>query len=222
MRVACTKSGILGVDGEPRRDNEMDLIVMKLRQVSREASLDYAIRIGSVIVHYFYGGDVSAWRARGPKPTSFRRLAARPDLPMSPSVLYRCVAIFELCERLGVVSRWRHVTASHLRAVLNLDAKEQVRLLAAVNAEGWSVQRLEEHTRCMRPTRTSMTSVSRKSPLVKFLIGLEGRIESSLTPPERDILQMTRAQRELIVSRIEAVTNQLNLIRRSICEAEAG
>jgi hypothetical protein len=132
--------------------DDIDVVVAKLRRINRDATLDYAIRVGSLIIHYFYGGDMQAWRAKGPKAASFRRLAARPDLPMSPTVLYRCVATFELCERLNVVSRWKHVTASHVRAVLNLDSKDQEQLLCAASSEHWNVQRIEREARLRRST----------------------------------------------------------------------
>jgi hypothetical protein len=52
---------------------------------------------------------------------------------MSASMLYGCIAIYELCERLGIRS-WKHVSTSHLRLVLLLERDEQERLLRA--AEG--------------------------------------------------------------------------------------
>lgn len=132
-------------DQPPARD-VVDLVVKKLYQITRETTLDYAIRVGSLIIHYFYAGDMKTWRWRGPKTTSFRVLASHPDLPMSASTLYRCVAIYELCERLGVVNKWNRVTVSHLRLVLRLSEPDQQRLLAAANSERWSVQRLQEET----------------------------------------------------------------------------
>jgi hypothetical protein len=123
-------------------EEELDQIVAQLGRLARTASLEFALRVGAVIVHHFYGGDTDAWRLRGPKTASFRRLAEHPGLPMSPGALYRCVAIFELCDRLGAPSRWRNLGASHLRAVLGLDAEVQERVLAIANAERWTVRTL--------------------------------------------------------------------------------
>ena len=128
-------------------DDQVGHAVRKLRQVTRESMLEYAIRVGSLVIHYFYGGDIKSWRSRGPKTQSFRRLARHPELPMSASSLYRCVAIFELCDRLNVVSRWSRITVSHLRVVLPLSEKDQCRLISAANAEHWTVQRLEQEAR---------------------------------------------------------------------------
>jgi hypothetical protein len=128
-------------------DDQLGEAVKKLRQVTRESMLEYALRVGSLVIHYFYGGDIKSWRHRGPKTQSFRRLARHPELPMSASSLYRCVAIFELCDRLNVVSRWSRITVSHLRAVLPLDEDDQCRLMSAANSEQWTVQRLEQEAR---------------------------------------------------------------------------
>lgn len=142
MRVESSAKGEVEIT-----EDQLDLAVSKLCQITRESMLDYSIRVGSLVIHYFYGGDIKAWRSRGPKTHSFRRLAKHPQLPMSASSLYRCVAIFELCDRLNVVSRWSRITVSHLRVVLPFDEKEQCRLMAAANAERWSVQRLEQEAR---------------------------------------------------------------------------
>lgn len=128
-------------------EDQMTLVVKKLYQITRESTLDYAIRVGSLIIHYFYNGDARVWRSRGPKMQSFRRLASHPQLPMSPSTLYRCVAVFELCERLNIVERGSYLTVSHLRCVLRLDERDQRRLISAANAERWSVERMQREVR---------------------------------------------------------------------------
>lgn len=128
-------------------DEELSFLVTKLAQISREAHLDHAIRVGSLVIHYFYGGDLQQWRSKGPKTSSFRRLAMHPELPMSASVICRCVAIFDVCQRLDVVSRWRRITLSHLRLVLRLDAGDQQLLLSAANTQRWTVSQLEAEAR---------------------------------------------------------------------------
>jgi len=125
-------------------DHQIDVIVSQLRRVCRQATMEYALNVGRIIIHNFYDGDISAWRGKGPKQASFRRLARRPDLPMSPVLLYRCVATYELCERIDALARWNNINVSHIRAVLNLPDDTQVELLSQANAERWSVRRLEE------------------------------------------------------------------------------
>jgi len=128
-------------------DEELDLFVAKLAQISREAHLEHAIRVGSLVIHHFYGGDLQLWRSKGPKTASFRRLAMHPELPMSASVICRCVAIFDVCQRLDVVSRWRCITLSHLRLVLRLNSSAQQQLLSTANAHRWTVNQLEAEAR---------------------------------------------------------------------------
>src|SRR6478735_5141212 len=89
----------------------VDRVVEHLNRICRNSGLEFALQVGSVVIHHFYDGDVEAWRVRGPKAVSFRRLALHPQLPMSPGALYRCVALFELCDRLEAPSRWRNLGA---------------------------------------------------------------------------------------------------------------
>lgn len=139
----------------PVRTNEdtVERVVDHLKRVCRNTGLELALQVGSVIIHHFYDGDVVAWRARGPKTASFRRLAAHPELPMSPGMLYRCAALFELCDRLEAPSRWRNLGASHLRAVLGLPPSLQERLLALANDQRWTVQSLDAEVRKHRSVR---------------------------------------------------------------------
>jgi hypothetical protein len=123
--------------------DEIDIVISHIRRLTRTATLEYALRVGAVIIHHFYDGDTNAWRSRGPKTTSFRKLAQHPGLPLSPGALYRCVAVFELCDRLNAASRWEYLTASHLRLVIALPAAKQEALLAKANAGRWTVKALQ-------------------------------------------------------------------------------
>ena len=151
-------------------EHQIDLIVNQLRRVCRQATMEYALNVGRIIIHNFYDGDISAWRGRGPKLASFRRLASRPDLPMSPVLLYRCVATYELCERVDALSRWGNINVSHIRAVLNLPDDLQVDLLSRANAERWPVRRLEELASAARGSRQHRHSSHR--PLVRAVAAL--------------------------------------------------
>lgn len=130
--------------GTEASDDEINIVVVHIRRLARSASLEFALRVGAVIIHHFYDGQVDAWRSRGPKSASFRKLARHPGLPLSAGALYRAVALYELCERLRAPSRWEHLCASHLRLVLKLPAHVQEQLLARANAERWSVKVLHE------------------------------------------------------------------------------
>jgi hypothetical protein len=135
---------------------EIDIVVAQIKRLTRAASLEFALRVGAVIIHHFYDGNADNWRSRGRKTASFRRLAQHPELPLSPNALYRCVALFELCERLNAVSRWEHLSVSHLRLVLGLPRPKQEKLLSVANTERWTVKVLEREVlreRCGTRTR---------------------------------------------------------------------
>jgi hypothetical protein len=133
---------------------QIDEVVNQLNGICRSSSLEFALRVGSVIIHHFYGGDTQAWRERGPKVHSFRRLAQHPELALSAGALYRCVALFEMCDRLRAPSRWRRLGASHLRAVIGIPAERQEYLLTKANEERWSVQALQAQAQTLRTART--------------------------------------------------------------------
>lgn len=135
--------GVSAGDDELTID-DLNHVVAQIGRLTRTASVEFALRVGALIIHHFYGGNVDKWRLRGPKTTSFRRLAEHPGLPMSAGMLYRCVAIFELCERLDAPSRWQNLGASHLRLVLQVKPEIQEGLLVAANSERWTVRALQQ------------------------------------------------------------------------------
>jgi hypothetical protein len=132
---------------------ELDAVVRQLNGICRSASLEFALRVGALIIHHFYGGDMEGWRERGPKINSFRRLAEHPELALSAAALYRCVAIFEICERLRAASRWRRLGATHLRVVIGIPSDKQEYLLSQANEECWSVQVLQAKAQSLRAWR---------------------------------------------------------------------
>ena len=149
---------------------EVEIVVAHIKRLTRTASLEFALRVGAVIIHHFYDGDTQAWRSRGPKTSSFRRLAQHPELPLSAGSLYRCVALFELCERLNVPSRWEHLGASHVRLVLGLPAATQEKLLSVANAKRWSVKVLQEEvSKEKRSSRMTQGGRRAELPIVRSL-----------------------------------------------------
>lgn len=155
-----TETTVRAVD---RRD--LDAVVAELRQLTQVATLDLALAVGRVVIDRFYDGSTSAWRLRGRRCTSFRKLAARPDLPMSASALYRSVAIYELWERVGGVAVWKHVGACHARAVLGLPSADQEVLLRRAERETMTVRQLEDVASTLREQRSDRRGRPRRRPL---------------------------------------------------------
>jgi hypothetical protein len=182
-------------DGE-RTSEEIDLVVAQIKRLTRTASLEFALRVGAVIVHHFYDGNTDAWRARGPRTSSFRQLSRHPDLPLSAGSLCRCVAMFELCERLNAPSRWEHLGVSHLRVVLGLPPAAQERILAEANAKRWTVKTLQQEVLREKPGRLTSGGRRAEAPIAKSLRNVRrslelhrGVIEQATTVSSRDVEQ---------------------------------
>lgn len=130
---------------EPRAhlDARVQLAAQRISALSRRATLEFALEVGRIVIVTLYDGDLCEWRRRGRKSNSLRALARHPDLAISPATLYRSLALYELMERVGPDSSWRHLGISHLRAVLSAPPPVQEYLLERAEKEGWSVARIE-------------------------------------------------------------------------------
>jgi hypothetical protein len=148
---------------------EIGIVVTQIRQLRRAAGLNFALGVGALIIRHFYKGNANAWRSRGAKIASFRRLAAHPELPLSPGSLYRCVALYELCDRLQAPSRWEHLGSSHLRLVIGLPPDIQEKLLSTADARRWSVKTLQEAVGLARRTPSMKGGRRVQPPITKAL-----------------------------------------------------
>ncbi len=155
-------------------DSELDRVVAQINRLFQRASLTMVLGVGELIVDRFYSGDLEAWRCRGVKDASFRKLTARPDLQLSTAGLYRAVATYELCMRLGV-SSWRHLGVSHLYAVLGLEHEQQRRLIAQAEDHAWTVRELGARASAMRIKAPGKRGRPRLPAFVKT-VGKLGRI----------------------------------------------
>lgn len=131
-------------------DEAVDQFVETLRGFCRAATVQFALDVGGLVINVFYGGDLAHWRAHGKGRPSLRRLAKRPDLPISAPQLYRCVAIYELSQRLPAISTWKHLGTSHVRTVLGLRPMDQEHLLEFAERERCTVAWLESEVRRIR------------------------------------------------------------------------
>jgi len=146
-------------------DEVIEAVVGRLNSLCRQAMFEVTLAVGNMVIDNLYGGDLSLWRSRDPtKIISLRKLARHPQLPMSPSALYRSIAIYELCERLEI-KRWRHVSTSHLRLVLPLENEDQVRLLRMTEANMWPVRRLDQEIKALLERHASRGGPRRRSRL---------------------------------------------------------
>jgi hypothetical protein len=127
-------------------DKLISAVYEEIRALQRDATIELAVKMGELIVKSFYGGKLDAWREHGAKESSLRKLAAKfedDESGMSVAGIYRVVAIYELDQRLGVSAR-KHLTVTHLRAVLGLPPAEQKRLLDQAENRSWTTKQLED------------------------------------------------------------------------------
>lgn len=168
--LTCISGDVQGRDGH--LDTKVEDVVRKLRAAARAAGFEFALKVGKIVVEEFYGGDLQGFRRRGRKEISLRRLAQHPELPMSPSALYRCLAVYELSARMPSFASWRHISVSHVRMVLGLPEDAQRSLLERADDGCWSVARLSQEVRSLQPMRGS--------PAKPTPIGDLGRLTSHL------------------------------------------
>jgi hypothetical protein len=160
-------------------ETKVERVVRQLNAICKTATFDFAMSVGKLIIDNFYSGDLEAWRSRGIKNVSFRRLANHPDLPMSATALYRSTAIYEVCRRIGA-DDWKHLSTSHVRLVLPLPPNQQVRLLKRAEADGWSVQRLREEVGALQPSGQVSRGGRKKRPRFrKALRSLQAFLDES-------------------------------------------
>lgn len=159
---------------------KVERVVRQLNALCKTATFDFAMSVGKLIIDTFYSGDLAAWRDRGIKNVSFRRLAKHPDLPMSATALYRSTAIYEVCQRVGA-SEWRHLSTSHVRLVLPLPGAQQVSLLRRAEADAWPVQRLREEIEALPSSSRAVGRGGRpkRSALRKAVRTLQAFLEES-------------------------------------------
>jgi hypothetical protein len=124
-------------------DHDLDEVVARLGAVCGSHSLGAALQAGRIIFESLFKGDERLLRARGKKCSSFRKLANHPRLGMSPSSLWRAVAIFELSRRFPELQHYTHIGVGHVSVVLGLPSATQFQLLRQCESERWTRRHLQ-------------------------------------------------------------------------------
>ncbi|MFZ5479081.1 MAG: hypothetical protein ACOZNI_20090 [Myxococcota bacterium] len=198
-------------------DDVLDEVTASLNELARASAFDFARAAGLLIVEKFYAGDLNAWRSRGQKDASFRKLAERAEaglLHVSAPVLYRSVAIYELEQRLGV-SMWKHLTVSHLRAVLGLPEEKQRKLLTDAEAKQLTVADLE---RAAAKVRKKEADGRGRRPDPGFVKGIR-RLGKLLQDPETWFGELEKAN-DLEDEEVAALRTTLQQMRERCEELE--
>jgi hypothetical protein len=134
-------------------DELVDQVHAEIRAMQREATVDLAVRMGELIVKRFYRGKLEAFREHGPREASLRKLARRFEdddgTGLSAAGIYRAVAFYELDRRLGITER-KHLTVTHIRALLGLPEADQESLLALTDERQLTSTELEKRAEAAR------------------------------------------------------------------------
>ncbi len=150
---------------------------MRLVRMVRFSGLQFHLHVGRILLEDLYDGDISAWRARGEKDASLRKLSSltkSSGVTISRSVLHRSVRIYALLQRLG--EDWSHLSVSHFRAVLALPDSAQGPLLRRAERDRWTVRRLEEAVRAHRKLPPRPPAFAAEINRLDRVVSLEGTL----------------------------------------------
>jgi hypothetical protein len=162
-------------------DEEIQQVVRVLRSVTGSHSLQAALEVGEIVFRQVFRGDERLLRARGKKCSAFRKLAADPSLGMSPSSLWRAVAIFELGRRFPEITQYAHTGVGHISVVLGLPTADQFRLLRQTEAERWTRRKLQKVVTDLRLSRRGVGALP-NSKLIERLEGLDMLMDDAGAP----------------------------------------
>jgi hypothetical protein len=162
-------------------EQEIEEVAVRLKAVCGSHSLQAALEAGDIIFRHLFRSDERMLRARGKKCSSFRKLANHPRLGMSPSSLWRAVAIFELSRRFPELCKYAHSGVGHVSVVLGLPSAEQFRLLRDCEANRWTRRHLQTVVLELRST----ARVNPQPPTARVVERLKG-LEMLLLDTERD------------------------------------
>jgi hypothetical protein len=150
-RFTSTESGKKSVPNQQwDEDATVEKLALTVNALCRTATLDLSFKVGEAVIGALYEGKIGLWGSVGTGRASYRKLASREDLVLSPSALCRAVGVYVLCHRLGGRATWRHLSTSHLQEVLPLDAEQQEKLVCAAEAERWTVARIRAEVTKLR------------------------------------------------------------------------
>ncbi len=181
---------------QPQPDDETTAVVAALRGVTGSHSLNAALEAGEIIFRYVFRGDENLLRARGKKCSSFRKLAAHPQLAMSTSSLWRAVAIYELSLRFPELTQYAHVGVGHISVVLGLPPADQFRLLRQAEAERWTRRKLQKVSTELRLQHRAPGTLP-CSRVLESLAGLELLVRDASLDRQLELMTNDEARRAL-------------------------
>ena len=202
-------------DSEVISNETIDEVVAEINSQVRLAPLELAMKIGKLLIDKFYSGNFDAWRKKGIKDNSFRKLSEREDLEISPAALYRSVSVYEMFERIGGVSTLKHLKASHYYAVLGLTDKQQKRLLKRAESQTWPVRKIESEAKKVRKKRGK----GGRKPIPQFVKSIH-QIQKFVNQPQKMFDGINKAD-ELKPEKIKELCVTLEKIQKQCLDMQA-
>jgi hypothetical protein len=191
-------------------------LVRDLRNLYYIAGIELMLRIGELILNRLYGGNVAHWQSRRKKDNSFRKLQRHPELPFKAAMLSRAVAIHLIAQRRGDLLTLRNVSPSHLQEVINVDPVVQDRLIAHVESERWSVQKLRTEVIGYRTVAESRGRRPRTIAFGRQLRVLKTVVDSALCGGAASVPSLKLDDARLLLDNTNRLCEQTESLRRML------
>ncbi|HYP99354.1 MAG TPA: hypothetical protein VER96_11850 [Polyangiaceae bacterium] len=163
---------------------DLDALTLRVNEICRSATFDLAFRIGELIIKELFANDTDLWEKERTHARSYRALASRGDLALSPSALCRAVGVYSLVEQMGGRERWHHLGASHFQEVLSLGLEARRDLLTLAEEQQWPVSRLRiEAARYHRRGRAH-SAANRQARSIRLLASRVNKYRQDLSTDE--------------------------------------
>lgn len=196
-----------------------ELISEAVREINRiytVKTLETYLAIGRYLLKTFFDNDFEVFRSKGRSDPNMKALAARLDLLVSSTTLWRSVAVLEQSRQLprAVASE---LTFSHHVELLGVkDEGTRERLARSAVEERWSRRGLRSEvaeTRDAEPGRDRSREAARAMT----------RLENAAKGLQRAVASRDRPQDERsaeLVKRLDRVLSRLEESRKSLVEAD--
>ncbi len=106
---------------------------------------------------------------RGPKDTSFRKLAERLDSVIGASSMWRAVVIFELSLEHPELAHYKHLGVAHVSVLLRFRGRLRLALMRKAEALRWSRRRLQREARAIVDSEATEEVALQRFDLQRFV-----------------------------------------------------
>jgi hypothetical protein len=146
-----------------RRRPAMSPNVQAVLERAELRSIQDAHDVGKFVLDTFHDGDVREFRSRKRSSPALRELAEDMGDRLSTPTLWRAVSVYLLAVRWPGLLDSRHLRVSHVYSVLDLDPKDQMRLLRKAERLLWTRHELLDEASPLKPKRRSSKPPARTS-----------------------------------------------------------